>query len=224
MVNTTWSSASSSCNNSLLKWVTYCLKVSPSFWWMLRRCPVGFLCRCPPMKCQTKLLLSCSKFAMVIGGILLNQTLATPFSVVGKALHITLSGVMCRCIRVLKDSMWSKRSFEPSYDSSWGRQNFARRGRFNTSVVNGESVLRISPSRFSMTFPFIALLSSSMLDEFSSEALVLLWSSLLFLCLSSFLWLVWALTIYLSSEFCCISSLTLAASAWICYAAWVESI
>ena len=123
------------------------------------------------MKWRTNLLLSCSKFAIVLGDILLNQTLAAPFNVVGKALHITSSRVMCRCIKVLKDSMWSKGSFESSYDSSCGRRNFGGRGRFNTLVVNSESVLRIIPSRFSTAFPFVALLSSSI-------SLLMLWSSL----------------------------------------------
>ena len=58
VVRITWSSASSTYSNSLLKHVTYCLSDSPSTWHMLRRCPVGFLCHCPPMKWQTKHLLS----------------------------------------------------------------------------------------------------------------------------------------------------------------------
>ena len=209
---------------------------------MLRRCLVGFLCCYTLMKWWTKLLLSCLKFAMVPEGILLNQTLAAPFSVVEKALHITSYRVICRCIKVLKDLTWSKRFFEQSYGSSWGRQNFVGRGWFNTSVVNGESIPQIIPSRFSMDFSFMALLSSSIsllmlqsslsiLDEFSFEALVFLWfnesavsSSLLFFYLFSFLWSLWALAICLSSEFCRVSSLTLVVSAWICCATWVESI
>lgn len=89
---------------------------------------------------------------MVHGGILLNQTLVAHFSVVGKALHIISSTVICMCIRVLNNSMWSKESVKLSHDSSWVRQNFGGRGRFNSSLVNGESVLQIILSKFSMAF------------------------------------------------------------------------
>ena len=167
----TWSLTSSTCNSFLLNWVTYCLNDSPSTWWMLRRLPVGFLCLCPPMKCRTKPLLSCSKFAIVPGGILLNHTLAAPFSVVGNALHITSVGVIYNSINVLNDSMWSKGSLELSYDSSCGRRNFGGRGRFSIAVVNSESVLQIIPSKFSLPLSFMALLNSSisflMLRSFS---------------------------------------------------------
>ena len=128
---------------------------------MLRIWPVGFLYICPPMKWQTKPLLSCSKSVIVPGGILLNHTLAAPFSVVRNALHITLFGVICSSINVLNDSMWSKGTLEPSYDSNYKRQNFGGRGRFNTSVVNGESVLRIIPSEFSLPLSFVAIFNLS---------------------------------------------------------------
>lgn len=160
VVKITWSLASSTYNSFLLNQVTYCLSDSPSTCWMLGR-PVGFLCLCPLMKWWTKPLLSCSKSAIVPGDILLNHTLATPFSVVGNALHITSSRVICNSINVLNDSMWSKRSLELSYDSNYGRRNFGGKGRFSTSVVNGESVLRIIPSKFSLPLSFIALFSSS---------------------------------------------------------------
>ena len=62
---------------------------------------------------------------------------------------------------ILNDSMWSKGSLEPSYDSNYGRWNFGRKGRFSTSLVNDESVLRIIPSRFSPPLSFIVLFSSS---------------------------------------------------------------
>ena len=134
---------------------------------------------------------------MVPKGTLQNQTLATPFSVVGKALQIFSSGVIYKSIRVLNDSMWSKGSLELSYDSSWRRQYFSWKGRFNTSMVNSKSVLRIILSRFSIALSFTAFLSSfisllllrsslSILGELSSNALVflLIWlsysSSLLF--------------------------------------------
>ena len=141
VVKMTWSSASSPCSSSLLNWVTYYLSDSPSACWMFRRWPVGFLCLCPPMKWRTKPLLSCSKSTIVPGGILLNHTLAAPFSVVGNGLHITLFGVIYSSISVLNDSMWSKGSLEPSYDSNCGRRNSSRRGWFSTSLVNGESIL-----------------------------------------------------------------------------------
>ena len=61
---------------------------------------------------------SSSKLPIVEGGILLNQTLAGPFKVVGKALHIISSGVFYKFIRLLKDSMWSSGSFDPLNESS----------------------------------------------------------------------------------------------------------
>ena len=143
VVKMTWSSASFTCSSSLLNWVMFCLSDSPSTYWMLRRWPVSFLCLCPPMKWWTKPLLSCSKSAIVPRGILLNHTLAAPFSVIRNALHITSSGVICNSISILNDSMWSKGSLESSYNSNCGRQNFGGWGRFSTSLVNGESVLRI---------------------------------------------------------------------------------
>ena len=47
---------------------------------MLKRCPVGFFCRCPPMKCRTKPLLNCLKLAIVPKGSLANYTLVAPLS------------------------------------------------------------------------------------------------------------------------------------------------
>ena len=128
---------------------------------MLKRWLVGFLCLCSPIKWRTKPLLSYSKSAIVLGSILLNHTLAAPFVVVGDALHIASSGVICNSISVLNDLMWSKGSLESLYDSNRGRRNFGGRGRFSTSVVNGESILWIIPSRFSLPLSFIALFSSS---------------------------------------------------------------
>ena len=160
VVKMTWSSASSTCSNSLLNRVTYYLSDSPSTCWMLRRWLVSFLCLCPPIKWRTKPLLNCSKSAIVLGCILLNHTLAAPFNVVGNVLFITSSGVICNSISILTDSMWSKGSLEPSYNSNYRRQNFGGRGRFSTSLVS-ESILRIILSRFSPPLSFIALFSSS---------------------------------------------------------------
>ena len=249
----TWSFALSTCNNSLLKWVTYCLNDSPFAWRMLRRWQVGFLCLCSPMKWRTKPLLSYSKFAIVPGVILLNQTLAMPFGVVGKVLHVTSFRVICKCIKVLNDLMWSKGSFEPSYDLSWGSWNFGGRGRFNTSMVNGEFVLRIILYKFSMVLSFTVLLSSSIslfilwssfsiLDEFSFDTFVLLliWlsdSSLLLFpsilrgCSSSFWFLVvrscslfWDSATLRSSSFWQVNYAILTMRAWICCAACSRSV
>ena len=232
VVRMTWSLAFFTCSSSLLNWVTCYLSDTPSTCWMLRRWPVGFLRLCPPMKWWTKPLLSCSKFVIVPGGILLNHTLVAPFSVIGNALHITLSGVICNGINVLNDSMWFEGSLEPSYDSDCGRRNFGERGRFSTSVVNGESVLRIIPSRFSLPLSFIALFSSSIsflmswslfstLVESSPKVLsrLLAWefdfSSFWFspVCQCS---AFWDSIVFHSSSFWRVNFSTLAKRAWIC--------
>ena len=119
VVKMTWSSVSFTYSNSLLNRVMYCLSDSPSACWMLRRWLVGFLCLCPPIKWRKKPFLSCSKSTMVPRGILLNYTLAAPFSIVGNTLHIISSGVICNNISVLNDSMWSKGSLELSWLQLW---------------------------------------------------------------------------------------------------------
>ena len=68
---------------------------------MLIKYAVDFLYLCPPMKYEANWALSSLKVLMELGVSLLNHILAGPFSVVGKALHIILSGTPCR---VLKDS------------------------------------------------------------------------------------------------------------------------
>ena len=148
--------------------------------------------------------------------------------------------------------MWSNGSLEPSNDSSWGRKNFGGRGWFNTSVVNGQFVLRIIPSRLSIALSFTAFLSSSIsllmlqsslsiLDGFSSNALVLLlaWlsdpSSFWFPSIlrhSSSFWFstvhyhssFWDLAALFSSSFWRVNSSTLATRAWMCCAACSTSI
>ena len=146
VVKVTWSLTSSTYSNSLLNRVMYYLSDSPSTCWMLKRWPVGFLCLFPPMKWWTKLLLSCSKSAIVHGVILLNHTLAAPFRVVGNALHITLPRVICNSISVLNDSMWSKGSLEPSYAPTIG----------DKTLVQGEGSMlhqwMVSPS-FKSSYP-----------------------------------------------------------------------
>ena len=63
---------------------------------------VDFLYLCPPMKCEVNWVFSSLKVLIEFGVNLLNQILAAPFSVVGKALHMISSGILWRCIRVLK--------------------------------------------------------------------------------------------------------------------------
>ena len=228
----TWFSSSSSCSSSLLNRVTYCLSDSPSTCWTLRRWLVGFLCLCPLMKWRTKPLLSCSKFAIVPEGILLYHTLAAPFSIVVNALHITSSGVICNSINVLNDSIWSKGSLEPSYDSNCGRRNFSGRGQFSTLVVNGESVFQIIPSKFSLPLSFMALFNSSIsflmfrssvfiLEESFPEVLsrLLAWefeSSSFWFSLVCWRSAFWDSIVFHSSSFWQVSSSTLVRRAWIC--------
>ena len=71
---------------------------------MFIRHAVDFLYLCPPIKCEANWSLNSLKVLMELGVNLLNQTLARPFNVVGKALHRISSTTPCRCIRVLKDS------------------------------------------------------------------------------------------------------------------------
>ena len=98
------SSASSIESTSLLKRVMYDLSVSSSRYLMLIKHAVDFLYLCPPMKREVNWALSSLKVLIELGVNLLNQILATPFSVVGKALHMISSGTPWRCIRVLKVS------------------------------------------------------------------------------------------------------------------------
>ena len=53
---------------------------------------VDFLYLCPSMKCDANSVLNSLKELMELGVNLLNQILAGPFSVVGKALHMIASG------------------------------------------------------------------------------------------------------------------------------------
>ena len=98
------SSASSIESASFLNQVMYDLSVSSSCCLMLIKLVVDFLYLCPPMKCEVNWALSSLKVLIEFGVNLLNQILAAPFSVVGKALHMILSGTPRRCIRVLKVS------------------------------------------------------------------------------------------------------------------------
>ena len=65
---------------------------------------MDFLYLCPPIKCETNWTLNSLKVLIELSVNLLNQILAMPLHVVGKALDIISSATPCRCIRVLKDS------------------------------------------------------------------------------------------------------------------------
>ena len=75
---------------------------------------MNFFYLCSPIKCEANWVLNSLKVLMELGVNLLNQILAGPFNVVGKALHMISSATRYRCIRVLKDSKWSKGSLDPS--------------------------------------------------------------------------------------------------------------
>ena len=139
-VTRTLSLASSVRKDSLLKHVTYDLRLSSSCCVMLSMAATDLLCLCPPMKCVTKCPLNSLKVDTVFEVSLLNHTLAGPFSVVGKALHIISSKTPYKCMRVLNDSKWSNGSREPSYASTCDIRNLARRGKEVTYAVKGESV------------------------------------------------------------------------------------
>ena len=65
---------------------------------------VDLLHLCPPMKCEVNWALNSLKVLIELSVNLLNQILAGPFNVVGKALHMISSGTPWRCIKVLKVS------------------------------------------------------------------------------------------------------------------------
>ena len=71
---------------------------------MLIKHAVDLLYLCPLMKCDVNWALNSLKVLIELGVSLLNQILAGPFNVVGKALHMILSGTSWRYIRVLKVS------------------------------------------------------------------------------------------------------------------------
>ena len=75
---------------------------------MFIRHGVDFLYLCPLIKYKANWALNFLKVLMELGVNLLNQILMGPFSVVGKALYMILFAIPCRCIKVLKDSRWSK--------------------------------------------------------------------------------------------------------------------
>ena len=108
---------------------------------MFNRLDEERLCLWPPTKLLMNNLLNFWKEVMVFGGILPNHTLAGPFNVVGKTLHIILSGTPWRCIVVLNVAMWSHGSRIPSYESRVGILNLDGKGWLVMDAVKGESVL-----------------------------------------------------------------------------------
>ena len=148
-------SASSIRKATLLKRVTYDLRLSSSHCVMLSMAAEDLLCIYPPMKCMTKCLLNSLKVETVFEVSLLNHTLASPFSVVGKALHMISFRSPCKCMKVLNDSRWSSRSLDPSFASTCGIRNFAKSEKEVTWVVNGESVWWTNTSKLVDTHPLM---------------------------------------------------------------------
>ena len=120
VVTRTLSLASLIKRATLLKWITYDLRLSSSHCLMFSMATEDLLCLCPPMKCVTKCPLNSLKVETVFGVSLLNHILAGPSSVVGKALQIISSGTPCKCIKVLNDFKWSNGSLDLSYVSNCG--------------------------------------------------------------------------------------------------------
>ena len=187
------------------------------------------------MKWHRKALLNCSKLSIDDVGNLMSHSLAAPLRVVGKKRHSISSGGCWRPNVVLKVLRWSWGSLSPSNGFSWGNRNFDGTGHSRTAAVKGESVALTSLSTLRSVFSLIALLNSSISflisqrrSKFrSSGERGLVWSLLLRLSPSSSgLPLDW-FSSYCSrsfiSWFCLISSSTVAASAWICWAKAVES-
>ena len=140
VVTRTLSSASSIKRASSLKGVTYDLRLSSSRCLMFNGLVEDLLYLYPPIKWVMKCPLNSLKVATVLGASLLNYTLTGPLSVVGNTLHIISSETPCRCIRVFNDSRWSSGFREPSYVSTCGIWNLARRRKEVTYAVKGESV------------------------------------------------------------------------------------
>ena len=135
------SSILSTTKASLLNRVMKDHKLSFSPCSMVSKLDEKRLCLCPPMKLLTNNLLNSSKDITVLGGILLNHTHAGPLRVVGKVLHIILSGTPWRCMVVLKVAMWSNGSRVPSYESKEGILNLGGKGWALMEAMKGELVL-----------------------------------------------------------------------------------
>ena len=240
VVNCTLSSASSTSKVSRVKRFTYILKVSFSPCLMVSKWSAGLLGHCPPMKWHRKALLNCSKLSTDDVGNLVNHSLTAPLRMVGKERHSISSGGYWRPNVVLKVLRWSWGSLSPSNDSSWGNRNFDGTRHSRTAVVNGESVALTSLSTLRSAFSLIVLLNSSISflifrrrSEFwSSGETGLRWSLLRWLFPSSSGLPLDRFSSYWSRSFipwfCLVSSSTVAASAWTCWAraaeSWLDSI
>ena len=157
------------------------------------------------MKCVTKCPLNSLNVEIEFGVSLLNHTLAGPFKMVGKVLHIISSRTPCKCMRVFNDSKWSSGSCESSYASTYSIQNLAKRGKKVTCAMKGESIRLTSSSKLVDThllrafiiisiFYFIVCISCAMRNTPSSNLegqLVSYWSCLLTALLSSWSSLSW---------------------------------
>ena len=99
------------------------------------------------MKCKANWVLKSLKVLIELGVNLLNQILTGPFNVVGKALQIISFDAPWRCIRVMKNSKWSKGSLDPSKFSTCGIQNFGGSGNEVMDAMNDESVRWTKSSR-----------------------------------------------------------------------------
>jgi len=115
----------------------------------------------PLMKWVTKWPLNSLKVETVLRAGLLNHTLDGPLSIVGNALHMISSGTPYKCIRVLNDSRWLSRTRDPSYASTCGIWNLARRGKEVTCVVKGKSVRWTGSSRLVDNHPLMAFIIMS---------------------------------------------------------------
>ena len=162
---------------------------------------------------------------MVFGGSLPNHTLAEPFKLVGKALHMILSETPWMCMVVLKVAMWSQGSLISSYESKVGILNLEGRGWLVMDTIKGESVLWIRSSTWFALFK----------ESFISFMTLFIWSISLSKCgtLRVTIPLEWSPTsapfsTISFSEFCLCSSpqcyrqclLTSLVNSWFC---WVKS-
>ena len=82
VVSCTLSSTSSNSSASLLNRFTYDLSDSPSSCLIVSRWSADLFWHCPPTKCHTNELLSCSKSSMGDWASLLNHIRATPLRIV----------------------------------------------------------------------------------------------------------------------------------------------
>ena len=147
VVNYTLSSTSSTSNVSWVKRFTYNLRVFFSPYLMVSKWSTGLLRHCPLTKWRKKELPNYSKLSMDDVGNFINHSHAAPLKVVGNERHNISSGGYWRPRVFLKVLRWSKRSFNPSNDSSWDKRNFDGTGHSRTAAVKGESVVLTILSR-----------------------------------------------------------------------------